>query len=193
MILASIQKSNPQILHSVIRLFHTQLGLIGICGHAGGSFLEIAQEYLKSLPNSDQDICQIIKCKYHYSISIDGVVPADHGTARLDELNKNDCKELALFVLPLCFLKGGSTLNNVPKHDIKLLIDEIYDVIGDPDFDLNEALGRKATLNYFLDNTRLTKRLFQEAFHGLVEEFEEDKQFNGLYYIEGLLFFRHIS
>ena len=41
-----------------------------------------------------------------------------------------------------------------PKHDIKLLIDEIYDVIGDPDFDLNEALGRnKATLNYFLDNT----------------------------------------
>lgn len=194
LILASIQKSNPQILHSVIRLFHTQLGLIGICGHAGGSFLEIAQEYLKSLPNSDQDICQIIKCKYHYSISIDGVVPADHGTARLDELNKNDCKELALFVLPLCFLKGGSTLNNVPKHDIKLLIDEIYDVIGDPDFDLNEALGRnKATLNYFLDNTRLTKRLFQEAFHGLVRlelgEAEEDKQFNGLYYIEGLLLF----
>ena len=101
---------------------------------------------------------------------------------------------MALFVLPLCFLKGGSTLNNVPKHDIKLLIDEIYDVIGDPDFDLNEALGRnKATLNYFLDNTRLTKRLFQEAFHGLVRlelgEAEEDKQFNGLYYIEGLLLF----
>lgn len=193
LILASIQKCNPEIVHSVIRLFHTQLGLIGLCDNAGGLFLEIAQEYLKSLPNSDYDICQIIKCKYHYSISIDGVMPIDHDTARLEELNINDCKELALFVLPLCFLKG-STLNNVPKHDIKMLIDEMYDVIGDPDFEVNESLARnKATLHYFLENTRLTKRLFQEAFHGLARLelgcIGEDKQFNGLYYIQGLLLF----
>ena len=157
MVLACIEKQNLEILHSAIQLFHTHLGMIGICDDEDGAFLEISQEYLKHLPDSEKDISQIIKCKYHYSISMDGFTPIDHDTERLEELNRKDCQELAHFVFPLCFLKG-TTINNVPKHDIKLLVDEMYEVVGEPSFETNEVLSRNMTsFRYFLDNTRITK------------------------------------
>ncbi|RCK57502.1 Histone transcription regulator 3 [Candida viswanathii] len=193
LVLACIEKSHYDILHGAIQLFHTQLGMIGICDDEDGAFLEISQEYLKHLPNSEKDICQIIKCKYHYSISVDGFTPVEHDTERLEELNRKDCQELAQFVFPLCFLKGV-TINNVPKHDIKMLVDEMYEVVGDPSFEANEVLSRNVTsLRYFLDNTRLTKDFFKNAFYGLtefeLEEPEVDEVANNLYYIEGLLIF----
>ncbi|KAL6453165.1 HIR3 Histone transcription regulator 3 [Candida maltosa Xu316] len=194
LIVACIKKhKSADALHNSIKLFHIQLGLIGVCDDADGAFLEICQEYLKDLPNSDNDICQIIKCKYHYTISLEGFTPLDHDTERIEELNKSDCEELTQFVIPLCFSKGN-TINNVPKHDIKMLIDEIYEVVGDPDFESNDALSRnKASLQSFLDSTKLTTRLFKDAFHGLidfeVEKIDSKMINNGLYYIEGLLIF----
>lgn len=193
MVLACIEKQNLEILHSAIQLFHTHLGMIGICDDEDGAFLEISQEYLKHLPDSEKDISQIIKCKYHYSISMDGFTPIDHDTERLEELNRKDCQELAHFVFPLCFLKG-TTINNVPKHDIKLLVDEMYEVVGEPSFETNEVLSRNMTsFRYFLDNTRITKNFLKESFYGLVdldlERNEQDVVAESLYYIEGLLIF----
>lgn len=192
-LLAMLRKScSSEILHAAIKLFHAQLGASGICDAANGIFLRVSQEYLSGLDGTDEDKSQLIKCRYHYNIGIEGFFPFDHGTQIKENLVENDCEELAKFVLPLCF--HTNTIKNVPKHDMKVIIEEMYEVIGDPDFENDEVLSRnKAMLDYFLDTTQLTPRLVRDTFHGLMSlEFDATKSkfgSSGLYYLQGLLIF----
>jgi len=179
-------------LYAAIKLFHAQLGASGICDAANGVFLRAAQEYLSILNGTDKDMSQLIKCRYHYNIGIDGFVPFDHGTQVKEELAEGDCKDLSKFVLPLCF--HTNTIKNVPKHDMKVMIEEMYEAIGDPDFDSDVILSRnKAMIEYFLDTTRITPKFVRDTFHGLMKlEFDLTKsEFgpSGLYYLQGLLIF----
>ena len=192
-VLAILKKDHSQVaLHSAIKIFHAQLGASGICDAANGIFLKASQEYLSKVAGADKDMCQLIKCRYHYNIGIDGFVPLDHRTQLKEELVEDDCEELAKFVLPLCF--HSSTIKNVPKHDMKVIIEEMYEVIGDPDFESDEVLSRnKAMLEYFLDTTHLSPKFVRDSFHGLTKlEFNTVKAkfaSSGIYYLQGLLIF----
>ncbi|KAI5960936.1 HIR3 [Candida pseudojiufengensis] len=192
-ILACIEnRYSKNTLNQAIKIFHAQLGASGICDAAGGVFLRASQEYLSNIDGADQDISQLIKCRYHYSICIDGFVPFEHETQKKEGLKKNECLELANFVLPIYF--KTNTIKNVPKHDMKVLIEEMYEVFDDPDYDNDTTLGRnKAYFDYFLESTRINPRFVRDAFHGLAKlELDKAKTeigSSGLYYLQGLLIF----
>ncbi|KAG7661245.1 HIR3 [[Candida] subhashii] len=189
----SFENEEQNFLKKIIKLFHAQLGASGICSASQGIFLAISQEYLSELPESDEDIAQVILCRYHYNININGFIPVDHFSERKDELDENDCKELSKFVLPFCF--KNNPMVNTPKHEIKSLIDEIYNVVGDLDFESNEVLNRNnACLEYFLESTLVTPRFARDAFHGLIDLNMDkigtyDFLSGGLYFLQGLLIF----
>ncbi|CAK9439003.1 uncharacterized protein LODBEIA_P32270 [Lodderomyces beijingensis] len=193
LILANIRESRePQILHEAVKLFHAQLGASGICDSAGGIFLKASQEYLNNIENAEKDISQLIKCRYHYTIALDDFTPFEHDTQEKETLSVAGCEDLARFVLPLCF--ATNTVKNAPKQDMKILIEEMYEVIGDPDFEKDHILNRnKACMEHFLDTTRLTPRFIRNAFYGLVQidldETESKIAASGLYYLQGLLIF----
>ena len=74
------------------------------------------------------------------------------------------------------------------------MIEEMYEAIGDPDFDSDVILSRnKAMIEYFLDTTRITPKFVRDTFHGLMKlEFDLTKsEFgpSGLYYLQGFLIF----
>ncbi|EAZ63652.2 regulator of histone transcription, partial [Scheffersomyces stipitis CBS 6054] len=184
-----------QELADLISLSHDQLGVRNLCDSSEGVFLRFIHQTLGQLGcASDKDFAQLISCRYHYSINIGNFSPKDHGTKDKDELDLNATRELANFVLPLCFKKNP--LVNIPKHETKTLIDEIYLVVGEPNFEASEVLSRNdACLDYFLETTRITPRFLRDAFHGLITtDFEEpnlDSKLikEGLYYLQGLLIF----
>ncbi|CAI5758328.1 unnamed protein product [Candida verbasci] len=183
-------KNNKELQQKIIDLVHRQLGSVGICNAANGIFLNSIHEVLDNSKDKIQ-YAQYIKCKFHYNIAIDGVLPEDHGTERTD-IEEQDCQSLAKFILPICF--KSNPLKNVPKHDVKQLIDEIYGKIGGPDFESDEVLSRnKASLNYFLDTRKLTPRFIKDSFYGLNElKFDELNHpivQDGLYFMQGLLTF----
>ncbi|KAI5968926.1 HIR3 [Candida theae] len=192
-IMAIMERDYPQAtLHNAIKLLHAQLGASGICDAGDGIFLKASQEYLCKLEDSEKDISQLIKCKYNYNIGIEGFVPLDHGTQVKEELTEEDCEELVKFVLPLCFREN--TIKNVPKHDMKVIIEEMHEVIGDPDYESDDTLSRnKAVIEDFLDTTSITPKFVRDTFHGLMTLEHGDAKSklgsSGLYYLQGLLIF----
>lgn len=203
LIIANIrQELSTEVLHSSIKLFHAQLGASGICDSTGGIFLKASQEYLSEPTSASDsvghDIVQIIKCRYHYNIGLEDFTPYDHETQAKEGLLFDGCQELAKYVLPLCFKK--STIQNVPRQDMKVLIEEMYDVIGDPDVEADPILSRnKAIFDHFLDATQLKSSIFRDAFHGLMRLGLDKKLLSlsltsnyinsSLYYLQGLLVF----
>ena len=187
-------KSN-QVVSDLVGLVHDQIGSRHLCDSSQGQFLKMAQEMLVLLKcSSDTDISQIISCRYHFSIAINNFTPKDHATSTKDTLEKSATLELSKFVLPLCFKKNP--LINVPKHDTKALIDDFYEVIGDPDLESSDTLSRNnASLEFFLEYTSITPRFVRDAFHGLLTVDCEEPVLNceiiqgGLYYLQALLIF----
>ncbi|KAK6460472.1 hypothetical protein DFJ63DRAFT_290729 [Scheffersomyces coipomensis] len=178
---------------NLISTIHDQIGIRGLCDSSEGLFLKMAQDLLTSLSDCETELSQLIFCRYHYNVG--HMSSKDHHTASKEDLDANSTKELAKFVLPLCFTRNP--LVQVPKHELKALVDEFYSVIGDPDFDSCETLHRNfASLDHFLDSTRITQRFVRDAFYGLInlgvsEPRIDSKKIiqDGLYYLEGLFIF----
>lgn len=176
--------------------FHEQLGWRRVCDSAEGLFLNLAQDILVAFDNNifEKQLAQLISCRYHYSVSIDTFTPSDHETKKTAEFDLSSTQKMADFILPLCFKKNP--LKATPKSDMKLLIDEFYEVVGDPDFDSCEILSRNDSLfEHFLESTSITSRFLRDTFYGLEElDFRNPPDNaniirNGLYYMQGLLMF----
>lgn len=176
--------------------FHEQLGWRRVCDAAEGLFLNLAQDILVAFDNNlfEKQLAQLISCRYHYSVSIDTFTPANHETKKTAEFDLSSTQRMADFILPLCFKKNP--LKATPKSDMKLLIDEFYEVVGDPDFDSCEILSRNDSLfEHFLESTSITSRFLRDTFYGLEELDFRNPPDNaniirsGLYYMQGLLMF----
>ncbi|ODV80716.1 uncharacterized protein CANTADRAFT_20288 [Suhomyces tanzawaensis NRRL Y-17324] len=185
---------------SFLTQVHNHLGAKKLCSCSSGRFLKLAQDSLRWFgPStlSSQQLSQIISCRYHYKISVEKFTPTEHHTPTKEQLNYDTTIELSKFVLPLCFIKNP--LVRIPKHDTKAIIDDFYEVVGDPNLEQGETtLNRNdSTFEYFFELTRITPRLLKDAFHGLLKLDLEDVPVtptnkivkSGLYYLQGLLIF----
>lgn len=169
-----------------ISAIHEHLGLRQLC--SSSAFLRLAQD----ISTSPNEISQIISCRYHYDLSIGNFTPTDHSTSSKSTLDLALTLELSKFVFPLC----KNAMTQIPKHGLKSLLDEFYEVIGDPNFESLDILSRNsASFDYFLDTARITPRFIRDGFHGLLElDFERPSENfeivdQGLYYLQGLLVF----
>lgn len=182
-------------LGEIVSLSHEHLGYMAVCDSADGLFLRMGQDiFIEKGLSLDANLAQVISCRFHYKVTVDGVTPVDHGTSQTGVLDAASTTELAGFILPLCFKRNP--LLHPPKADLKTLIDDLYEVVGEPNFEKNANLNRNnAFFDYFLDSTALTSRFFRDAFHGIVsvpiEPPSENAQVvrDGLYYLQAVLIF----
>lgn len=199
--------------HELLITLHEQLGLRRLCDSGKGYFLTMAQDVLSLLNQQpavgscEFDLVQVISCRYHYKLTINDFTPLDHETTRTGTLDLKSAVELSALILPLCFKKNP--IFHPPKADIKLIVDDFFDVVGEPKIEQNLVLRQNdQKLEYFFDSTSLTPKFFREAFHGLIDNsFESFLRvyppgshknkppplskvvLDGLYYLEGLLIF----
>ena len=189
---------NVVVFQRFLRVLHEQLGLRRLCDSGNGILLQLFEDILLKfgLTDTETDLLQIMSCKYHCTIVTETFTPTNHETASVGELNETSTRSVSKFVLPLCLQKNP--LDNPPRGDLKILLDEFYEVIGDPDFETSDVLIRNdKLLNHYLDSTIITPTFFRDCFHGLAElnfdKPQDDKTDivdGGLYYIQGLLIFQ---
>lgn len=180
---------------SLFNLVHSQLGIRRLCDSSNGLFLKITESVLTSMPKRpDLALAQLLSCRFHYRVKIQDHFPADHYTQKTAKLDKSNALELADFVLPLCF--RHNPLLKVPRNDMKQVVDDIFEVIQDPDLESDKVLlQNNASIEKFFDHTILSARFVKEAFYGLYKVTLETPKsnctisHNGLYYLEAVFMF----
>ncbi|CCE81902.1 Piso0_002581 [Millerozyma farinosa CBS 7064] len=185
-----------EMLANFLKYFHEQLAWRGLCDSSNGIFLKFSQDMLFNMDSSKTsgEIFQLISCRYHYFVSGEGSTTVNHGTSKTASLDARSAAEIAEFVLPFCFVRNP--LVNLPKSDLRALVDDIYEAMGDPDFEMDEVLTKnESSFNFFLDWTPLTPRLVRDCFYGLqscdlaIPKSNSSVIKNGLYYLHGLFIF----
>lgn len=166
----ALADDNVASLRDLIALTHDQLGGRRMCGCSDGLFLRLIQDILLGLSSKtfSADVAQVLLCRFHCSLSIDGVTPDDHGTTSTEKFTTITAMTIIKFVLPLCLEKNP--ISNPMKSDIRSLVDLLYEEIGDPDIDTDlDARRGQEKLEFFLDSTSLTSRFMKGTFHGLMD------------------------
>lgn len=155
------------MITNMLRLVHQQLGLRRLCDASNGIFLRFSEYTLVGLKEEPSiELAQLLSCRFHFKVKIHDVYPVDHYTTKVSTLDKASATELAAFVLPLCFRENP--VLKAPRNDMKQVLDDLMDVIGDPDIEGSSSLvHNNATLESFIDSSTLTARFIKESFYGL--------------------------
>lgn len=194
-----IRRESPDKLESFISpmviMVHNQLGIRRLCDLSNGLFLRFAEDVLVSLLEvPDKELAQILSCRFHYKVKLNGQFPVDHYTEKVGKLDKLSAEELAAFILPFCFRRNPLTHN--PRNDLKQIVEDLYEIIGDPDLEKDEILAANVyKIGSFCEQTMLTPRFMKESFHGLLQvlvsplETKNSIADNGLYFMQAVLMF----
>lgn len=188
-----LSEQQEQRLLELMSLIHHQLGLRQLCDSSNGLFLRFEEDILvcmQKLP--EKELNQVMACRFHYKVKFNGQFPMDHATIKTAELDKRSAEELAEFIVPLSF-KSNPLIHNT-RNDIKQVIEDLFNIIEEPDIDADKALvENEATLEKFLDRSVLNARFIKEAFYGLKSlEFMAPAKPNkiadiGLYFLEATI------
>lgn len=166
----NLASSDSQLIRNLVALTHEQLGGRRMCDCSTGLYLRLIQDILLELgpKKFSTDVAQILLCRFHCSLAINGVSPEDHATKSTEKFDKNTAITVIKFVLPICF--EMNPISNPMKSDVRSLVDLLYEEIGDPDIDTDlDARKGQEMLEYFLDSTSLSPRFMKNAFHGLMD------------------------
>ncbi|CAH6718389.1 histone transcription regulator 3 homolog [[Candida] jaroonii] len=155
--------------NQLLSLIHSQFGFRKLCDGGDCVLLQMFQDRLL-LTNTEayqSEVLQILSCRYRCNITSNGFTPVDHQTDSKAKFDKESIGHISKLVLPLCI--DRNPLYNPPRGDFKVLLDEFYEVVSDPDYDNNSmVIYNDSIFNQYLDNTTITPRLLKEAFHGLL-------------------------
>lgn len=184
-----------QRISDLVSLVHYQLGIRRLCDASDGLFLTFAEANLMKLKNfPTTEITQLMSCRLHYKIKVDGKSPHDHYTTKTATLDRSNALELAAFVLPLCYKDNLLTQNF--RNDLKQVVEDIYEIFGYPEIENDRAISENwSVLEDFLDLVVLGPRFIKEVFHGLnpIEPLPPTKEnpvaIGGLYYLQAVLMF----
>ena len=191
---SAVRRRQPQHVESFIStmviLVHSQLGIRRLCEASGGVFLKFAEDLLVGLRDvPDHELAQILSCRFHYKVKLNGQFPTDHYTEKVGQLDRSSAHELANFILPFCF--RNNPLKHAPRNDIKQVVEDLYEIIGDPIMD-DAQQANLARVRTFCDQTMFTPRFVKTAMHGLLHVALEPQKpvpvaKNGLYFMQALL------
>lgn len=196
---AAVRRDLPEKLEwfisTIVIVVHNQLGIRRLCDSSNGLFLRFAEDVLVNLQEvPDKELAQILSCRFHYKVKLNGQFPVDHYTEIVGKLDKVSAQELSAFILPFCFRKNPLTHN--PRNDLKQVVEDLYEVIGYPDLDRDEQLANNvARVELFCEQNLITPRFIKEAFYGLKQVVLLPLQENytvachGLYFMQAVLMF----
>ncbi|KAG7800845.1 hypothetical protein KL929_000384 [Ogataea haglerorum] len=192
---SSLIDRKPEYLNDFYAILHEQLGLRHICNGYNSAFLDFVEKRLVDLDweQSDNDFFQTLKCHYGINISTDSFSTFDHG-AEPGTMGKVNAITVNKYMMKYCF-KRRHPIFNVPKADIKSVLDMIYDVLGDPEPDNYSVSNNMEALTEYLETRSLDTRLMRLSFYGLLSipleepwaENETNTLADGVYFMQGLL------
>ncbi|KAG7859624.1 hypothetical protein KL939_002524 [Ogataea angusta] len=192
---SSLIDRKPEYLNDFYAILHEQLGLRHICNGYNSVFLDFVEKRLVDLDweQSDNDFFQTLKCHYGINISTDSFSTFDHG-AEPGTMERVNAITVNKYMMKYCY-KRKHPIFNVPKADIKNVLDMIYDVLGDPEPDNYSVSNNMETLTEYLETRSLDTRLMRLSFYGLLSipfeeplvENETDNLADGVYFMQGLL------
>ncbi|OBA21566.1 hypothetical protein METBIDRAFT_83144 [Metschnikowia bicuspidata var. bicuspidata NRRL YB-4993] len=183
------------LISNFLIFIHHQIGLRHLCDSSKGLFLKFAEDSLVSLSKiPETELTQIMSCRYHYKVKLYGQFPVDHYTVKSAELNKKSAQELAIFILPLCF--KTNPLTQTPRNDLKQVVDDLFEIIGDPDVENDRSLCENmSSIEKFIDRSLIGARFIKESFYGLKSlemlppQHKNRVAEKGLYFMEAVLMF----
>lgn len=183
------------VITRLLRLVHQQLGLRRLCDASNGIFLRFSEYTLVGMEEKPNiELAQLLSCRFHFKVKIHDQYPIDHYTTKVSSLDKASATELASFVLPLCF--RNNPIVKAPRNDMKQVLDDLMEVIGDPDIEGDSSLiHNNATLEKFIDTSTLTARFIKDCFYGLTTielippESDSRVALNGLYFLQAVSMF----
>lgn len=190
----TLTKESPENVNDFLSIMHVQLGLRHICNNYGGAFLQYIQKKLAEMSweYSDSDFFQIIHCRYHIPVTLEFYQTFDHESTK-SEMSKSDALEVSKYVVPYCYRKRHPYFNP-PRNDIKSILDQAYETIGDLDMKNVVIADNNKLLTKFLNDTIIDVNLITDALQGTLAVQFKAGSWNtikaaqtGLYFIQGLV------
>ncbi len=189
------QQRRPEIINDFLSIVHEHLGSQHYCSFSDGVFLQLSQEELINLnwKDSETDILQGLYCRFNISLSTDKFTPYNHHSEP-GHLDRKSVIQLTPFLNNFSFSQRKKKAMLPPqKADIKVALDQFYDVIGAPPENDDTIIRNLGVIDTYLDSL-ITTRGLREAYSGVLSlSFDRtnlDSQVvadEGLYYIQGLI------
>lgn len=146
---------------------HSLLGKFGFCDASNGNFLRISEHLLCQFINQESliELKQIIWCRYHYLIAGDNFTPDQHRTKAI-EMDKRNSLPLGIYLIKLQYQGKNPLLASGNKASLKPVLDNIIDLVGDPESLGNYIWSRNKHLVEEYLEAPLTANLLKRAFQG---------------------------
>lgn len=154
----------------VIWSLHSLMGRFKFCDSAGGNFLRLAEHLLCGFggEHSFLQLKQTLWCRYHFLLGGDSFSPEQHDTSAV-EMQRSNAVLLGTYLINFQYQGKNPLLISGSKTNFKQILDNITEVIGEPNYSENHILARNS---YFFDQyfeSPITTRLIHDAFFGCLE------------------------
>lgn len=155
------------LISNFIWCTHSLLGSFGFCDASNGNFLRLSEHLLCQFINQESliQLKQIIWCRYHYLIAGDNFTPDQHPTKAI-EMDKRNSLPLGIYLIKLQYQGKNPLLASGNKASLKPVLDNIIDLVGDPESLGNYIVARNKYLVEEYLEMPLTATLLKKAFRG---------------------------
>lgn len=166
-ILSEEHRNKPDILNDILSIIHEEIGVRGYCGLLNGVFLDLCLKEMLRLDwsESENDMLQCMQCRYGLAIGTDYFQPYDHHVTPSD-IDRQAAMKLSKFLMGMIFRKKNLQ-QSTQRVDIKGVLDQFYESIGDPDSD-NFSIARNSSEIERLLEGPFTLRFLQDCLRGRV-------------------------
>lgn len=153
----------PETANDILSIIHERLGHLGYCGLADGCLLNLHISEICRLNwnGSALDICQCMKCKFGFNLTLYGDI-ANHHTMAVP-LSLDDARTVLPLIMNLV-LHHRSYNQIVMRMDIRNAIDEFANVLNVRESPQHQS--RVQHLNEFLSSD-FTPEILIQTWHGL--------------------------
>ncbi|CEP65042.1 Hir3p LALA0_S18e00408g [Lachancea lanzarotensis] len=154
-------------LTDLIETSHELLGGFKFCDASNGSYLNFAEQILCDQSDEEgfKQIRQVLWCQYHFIVSGENSTVKQHDT-KGKEMNPKSAVAAGKFLIDSHYKDRNLLIACGNKTNLKQVLDNIIQVIGEVDVSSNHILSRN---DFFLDQylkSMITTDLFRTAYSG---------------------------
>ncbi|SCU91845.1 LAFA_0F06194g1_1 [Lachancea sp. 'fantastica'] len=165
---SSLKATKPQRgLIDLVEASHELMGGLKFCDASNGSYLNFAEQILceQSDEKGFRQIRQVLWCQYHFVVSGENSTVKQHDT-KGKEMSPKSAVAAGKFLIDSNYKGRNLLIACGNKTNLKQILDNIIQVIGEVDFSSNHILSRN---DFFLDQylrSMITTDLFRSAYGG---------------------------
>ncbi|KAK9460163.1 uncharacterized protein V1516DRAFT_686904 [Lipomyces oligophaga] len=185
---------NDTKLLQLLFALHEELGTREFCGAADGVFLMLLQQEIIRTDRpaeTEYELLQCLHCRFGLTLGSEWFYPYDH---KSESVAFDKANALALIEFVVSLAKRKRTAQNVPRSDMKSVLDKFCEVIGVPRRDQTAIYYNQAVIEQYLSRS-ISPMSLQNAFKGtetistvrVTSDFSKIASI-GLYFLQGQIY-----